>query len=319
MIKSLVKHFLDKIRRYLLKDIPNLYDHFLLQKQCEVNSLLLAKQLIHRNKSLSSIDSLTEVEFKVFSQWGEDGIIQYLINSIKINNKVFIEFGVENYLEANTRFLLINDNWKGLIIDSDKNNVSSIKSDPLYWRYDLTAHCDFITRDNINSIFSQNGITGDIGVLSIDIDGNDYWVWEAIDIVSPRIVICEYNSLFGDEHTITIPYNKKFNRTKAHFSNLYFGASLPAICRLAEQKGYDFIGSNSAGSNAFFIRKDLSHRLNILTAKQGYVRTNVRESMDENGSRTYLSSNKGLKIISHLPVVDVCTGKSVVFKKLFQV
>ncbi len=316
MIKSILKRLVNKIRAYLLKDIPNLYDHFLLQKQCDINSHLLAKQLIRQNNLLTSIDSLSEVEFKVFSQWGEDGIIQYLANNIKINNKVFIEFGVENYLEANTRFLLINNNWKGLIIDSDKHNISSINNDPVYWKYDITAQQSFVTKDNINTIFSKNGITGDIGLLSVDIDGNDYWLWEAIDIVSPQIVICEYNSLFGNKHEITIPYKKEFNRTKAHFSNLYFGASLPALCRLAKLKGYDFIGSNSAGCNAFFIRKDIPHKLNILTAKQGYIKTNVRESMDKNGKRTFLGGKKRIDSINHLPVIDLCSGKTVILNKL---
>lgn len=95
----------------------------------------------------------TSVEFKVYSQSGEDGIIQFLLNKIPIQNKVFIEFGVENYLESNTRFLALNNYWSGLIIDGDEENIKFIKNDPIYWRCNLKAEHSFITKENINNIF----------------------------------------------------------------------------------------------------------------------------------------------------------------------
>ena len=115
-------------------------------------------------------------EFKVYSQWGEDGIIDHLVQSIPITNKTFVEFGVETYTEANTLFLLKHRNWNGLVIDGSPDNVESIRRGSVLWKYDLAADCSFITKDNINEIISRNGISGDIGLLSVDIDGNDYWV-----------------------------------------------------------------------------------------------------------------------------------------------
>ena len=162
---KLFKIQLNKIKKYLLSDI---------KKDNEIEKYLLAKILIGSIKNKGIVNNLIEVEFKVFSQFGEDGIIQYLINSIPIENKIFIEFGVENYKESNTRFLLINNNWKGLLIDSDEKSINSIKNDDIYWKHDIKAVCEFITKENINSIFSSNGFEGDIGLLSIDIDGNDY-------------------------------------------------------------------------------------------------------------------------------------------------
>jgi len=91
--------------------------------------------------------------------------------------------------------------------------------------------------------------------MNADIDGNDYWIWQSLDVVKPVITIVEYNSVFGDKHAITIPYDRAFNRTKAHYSNLYWGASLRALCILAEQKGYVFVGSNSSGNNAYFVKQ----------------------------------------------------------------
>lgn len=111
--------------------------------------LLNGKILSELNNNKQKIKSLDEVEFQVFSQRGEDGIIQYIINKIEIPNKIFIEFGVETYNESNTRFLLMNNNWSGLVIDGDFKNIKYIKEDFIYWKYDITAIQSFITRDNI--------------------------------------------------------------------------------------------------------------------------------------------------------------------------
>ncbi|TES93618.1 MAG: hypothetical protein E3J90_14405 [Promethearchaeota archaeon] len=287
-----------------------------IKRDSDIQKLLLAKILIDNIKNKGIVNNLAEVEFKVFSQFGEDGIIQYLINNIPIKNKIFIEFGVQDYKESNTRFLLINNNWKGLLIDSDRKNINSIKNDEIYWKYDIKAVCKFVTRENINSVFSSNGFEGDIGLLSIDIDGNDYWIWKAIKVINPSIVICEYNSVFGCKDAVTIPYGPNFNRTKAHFSNLYFGASMHALYYLANKKGYIFIGSNSAGNNAFFIKKDFAKFFKKLTLKEGYVISNIRGSRNKEGRLTYISGEDRKKIIEDLEVYNVKTKEKMKIKDL---
>ena len=117
---------------------------------------------------------LRESEFRTFSQWGEDGIIQRLIRTVPIERRLFVEFGVQDYSEANTRFLLLHDNWSGLVMDGDEANIESIRRSDLFWRHNLKAHRAFITRENIDELLRANGVEGDIGLLSIDIDGNDY-------------------------------------------------------------------------------------------------------------------------------------------------
>ncbi len=189
-------------------------------------------------------NSDTISEFQVFSQWGEDGIIEYLVNKIGIENKTFIEFGVENYLESNTRFLLINRNWSGLVIDGSIENINNIKSQDIYWKYNLKVVCEFINKKNINSIFLQNNLQNEIGLLSIDIDGNDYWIWDSIDAINPIIVICEYNSVFGPSEKVSIPYDENFIRNKKHYSNIYYGASISAFNYLAEKKVYSMVAGN---------------------------------------------------------------------------
>ena len=176
-----------------------------LRIQTEENKVLTAKLLVAALESRGRLEKIRDAEFKVFSQFGDDGIIQYLIRAVGPLPDRFIEFGVESYREANTRFLLINDNWSGLLIEGSAAHVESIRQESIYWRHDLTAVQAFVDRDNVNQLFRGNGFTGPIGILSIDIDGNDYWVWEAIDCVDPTIVIVEYNSVFGPSMALTIP------------------------------------------------------------------------------------------------------------------
>ncbi len=278
----------------------------------------LGKLHTENNKNKTGIKSFAEVEFQVFSQRGEDGIIQYIINNIEIPNKIFIEFGVENYTESNTRFLLVNDNWAGLVIDGSKKNIQFIQSDFIYWKYDLTAYHSFITRDNINQLISRYTACTDIGLLSIDIDGNDYWIWDAIDVIKPRVVICEYNSAFGSDKQVTVPYDSSFVRRKAHYSDLYFGASLPAFVYLAEKKGYDFIGVASTGVNAFFARKDLSSPFRKPDIASAFVESPNRDSRDEKGNLSFLPHNKRLFLIKDMPIYDIQEKKTLLIKELYK-
>jgi len=279
-------------------------------------NILKGQQLAVANSNKQNIQQLDDVAFQVFSQRGEDGIIQYIISRTAIPNKIFIELGVEDYTESNTRLLLFY-NWRGLVIDSSKLNIRFIKKDFIYWKYDITAYQSFITKENITTLVNSYTPCSDIGLLSIDIDGNDYWVWEALTTVQPRIVVCEYNSAFGNEYPVSIPYAAGFIKTKAHYSNLYYGASLPALCRLAEKKGYDFIGTGSAGVNAFFIRKDLSAPFIKYTAKDGFHESANRDAKDKKGRNTFLEHGQRLAVIKDMPVVDVTSGDVHLIKDLY--
>ena len=266
-------------------------------------------------KKASDVKSIQETEFRVFSQFGEDGIIQFLISNIEIPERTFVEFGVEDYKESNTRLLLINNNWSGLVIDGSPSNIEKIKGDGIYWRHDLTALHAFITRDNINELIASR-FSGDIGLLSIDVDGNDYWIWDSINVINPRIVVCEYNSVFGDKHFISIPYSADFLRQNAHFSYLYWGASLGALCMLAEKRGYFFVGCNSAGINAFFVRKDVIGNLRVMSLDEGYVVSKFRDSRDEKNKMSFVSGEDRIKLIESMNVVNLKTGQIVKLSNL---
>jgi len=259
-------------------------------------------------RQISSIapPNLAAAEFQVFSQWGEDGIIQHLIRHVPIARPIFVEFGVENYTEANTRFLLVNNHWSGLIMDGSAKNIQSVKRDALYWRHNLKAVAAFVTRENINQLLAENGVSGEIGLLSIDVDGNDYWIWEAIDTVNPAIVIMEYNARFGPEQAVTVPYDPAFQRAKAHHSMIYYGASLAALVGLGRRKGYAFVGANRAGNNAFFVRRDLlAAPLAECSATAGYVPCQFRETRDASGRLLFLSPEQEAQVLRTLPLVNV--------------
>ena len=243
----------------------------------------IGKLLSNFNNLQNHFENIRGAEFQVFSQWGDDGIIQYLINNIDIPYKTFVEFGVENYTEANTRFLLINDNWVGLVMDGDKQNMNYVKNDIISWAHEIYAVDTFITKENINKLLSNLPFDKELGILSIDIDGNDYWIWKEIDVVNPIIVIVEFNSVFGDSKPWTIPYNSDFVRPRDNYKMLLYGSSLTSLCDLAEEKGYYFVGCNSAGNNSYFIRKDKIGSFKPLTSQQGYVQSRFREFVDDAG------------------------------------
>jgi hypothetical protein len=276
----------------------------------EKQLVLQAAQVAAFARERPKLESLATAEFSVFSQWGEDGIIDWILSRLKDIPETFVEFGVEDYRESNTRLVLFLRNWRGLIMDGSEAHIKNIQNQDIYWRYELTAKCAFIDKDNVNELIASSGLHGDIGLLSIDIDGNDYWVWQATNVVRPVVLVCEYNAVLGDVHRLSVPYQADFQRTHAHHSNLYFGASLPALIHLGEQKGYRFVGTNSNGCNAFFVRADHAPAvIGAIDEIRSYP-SRFREARDANGLLTYARGVQRADIIRHLPVVDLATGKT---------
>ena len=266
-----------------------------------LSGALAARQV----RQLPPSASLRQAEFKVFSQFGEDGILQFLLAHVPITREVFVEFGVENYAEANTRFLLLNNHWQGLIMDGSESAMASVRSSPLAWRHHLDAVHAWVTADNVNQLIASKGFSGDIGLLSIDVDGMDYWIWKAIDTVQPRIVVCEYNALFGPVAEVTAPYRPDFSRSDAHFSWLFFGASLGALTRLGEIKGYQLAGVNAAGNNAFFVRRDVAGLLPPRRPSEVFQSSRFREARDEAQQLTHLNFSAAQALIGGCTVFDL--------------
>jgi hypothetical protein len=281
----------------------------LLQSQKRFEEIRINQGMILASLNANKTSTnLSDYEFKVFSQWGEDGIIQRLVQTTTIKNRTFIEFGIEDFTESNSRFLMMKDNWRGFVIDGSSKNISNLKNSYYFWKHELATEQAFITRENINALLTKSGFDSDIGILSIDLDGMDYFVLEAITTFKPRILICEYNAVFGPSRKISVPYQPNFMRTQAHYSNLYWGASLAAMTHLANKKGYALVGTNSVSSNAFYVRKDLVNKKHkVLSTAQAFAPSRIRESRDQTGKLTYTSGDERLSLIKGLPVMNVET------------
>lgn len=309
MIKSFFKKYFNIIEKRIMNR----------DESCK---LLMGKQLCFLQKSLKP-KHLSDIEFKVFSQWGEDGILEYIFSKVPIKNKFFIEFGVENYNESNTRFLMMNRNWSGLIIDGSKENINYVKNRDYFWKYDLTAIDSFITRENINDLLSHQlkhlDIDANIGLLSVDIDGVDYWVLDEISCIDPSIIICEYNSVFGNKHPLSVPYDERFIREEKHHSNLYFGANLKAFENLLDKRGYMYTGSNMQNSNAFFIKRELAEKYlpELLANILLFESSKIRESRDKEGKLNFSRGKDRIKEIKDLELVNLETNKKVKIRELF--
>jgi hypothetical protein len=267
---------------------------------------VLAGQARAQQIAMRGVEELRDAEFRVFSQFGDDGIVEWLVSGVGVPREAerFVEIGVEDYREANTRFLLVNRNWSGLIVDRGDAHVRAVRASSLMWRHNVRPVSALVDRDNVNRLLAEHGFDRDLGLLSIDVDGNDYWIWEAV-ATEPLLVVVEYNSLFGPARAVTIPYDAGFDRTRAHHSNLYFGASLGALALLAERKGYRLLGSNSAGNNAYFVRVDVRADLPAPTVADAYVESRYREARDEAGNLTFLSGRERVRAIGSLPVWDL--------------
>jgi hypothetical protein len=283
-----------------------------INKDWEDKSLILTSKIIMssntwRNRNYKNI---SDKEFRVFSQWGDDGIIQFLIHELQVDNETFIEFGVGNYFESNTHFLLVNNNWSGFIIDGSQKCMDIVKNNSFFWRYDLNLKTAFIDKENINDLLGYSNFSN-IGLLHIDLDGNDYWILDSLDMdkYNPDILILEYNSNFGPDRKITVPYDPLFSCIDAHFSGQYFGASLSALEELAKEKEYYFIGCNSAGNNAYFLKNKYKSVIEPKTVIKGFVSGKYRDNRDVNGELLFSSRESCIKAIRGMPVFNIQTNK----------
>jgi hypothetical protein len=266
-------------------------------------------QIQSRLNARLDLENVQDAEFQVFSQFGGDGIIQYMVSRIQITQRTFVELGAGSYRESNTRFLVQNDAWEGLVVDAGTAHLAFLNTPWIRWRHRVYGQSAFITAENVNSIISRSGFRGNIGLLSIDLDGNDYWILESIDVVTPQILVLEYNSVFGAEHAVVVPYDPAFMFGKADPSQLYYGASLAALSQLAAAKGYQLVGSDRAGVNAFYVRRDVGTRLPQLTVEEAWVPSQHRMPTDPEVWLPFSSLQRDrLRLIGDLPLYDVTTG-----------
>lgn len=204
------------------------------------------------------VPDIKETGFRLFSQYEEDGLLLYLFSLIGFTRRSFIEFGSDDGVNSNSANLHFNHDFTGLFIDGNKEAIE--RGQYFYSKHPNPACepirflCANITAENINELICSAGFEGDIGLLSIDIDGNDYWVWKSIDVVNPQVVIIETHNEFG-LNDIIVPYDPTYSFPGKHPD--YHGASPLAMTKLASKKGYRLVGANELGFNFIYLRNDL--------------------------------------------------------------
>lgn len=207
--------------------------------------------------------SFEEVGFKQYSQNMEDGILLFIFSLIGSSKKNCVEICASNGIRCNTANLIINHGWKGLLFDGDAKLIEEGQSfynkHPNAFTLPPKFVQAWVTKENVNELIESNGVKGDIDLLSLDLDGVDYWIWNEITCIQPRVVVAEIQCIWGNDRSVTVPYSPDF---KAQFFNgfgIYSGASMPAFVSLAKKKGYRLIGVEPYGFNAFFMRNDIGN------------------------------------------------------------
>jgi len=269
-------------------------------------------------KFYPDVKNLSEIEYKVFSQNGEDGIIDYLLYSLNIDVPKFLEIGVGNYKESNTRYLFEKYSCKGMIVDKNKDLKQKVSKYVKLWKGDLTIIEDAVTSENILEILSLNNFDKNLDIFSLDIDGIDYWVMKEIPENISKIIVAEYNSIFGPNLEVSVPNLKNFDRQKYHYSYLCYGTSLKALIKLLNKKKYVFVGTNIACNNAFFILESEAKKLNIILPDINdlikFTNSNFTESRSIEGRLNYLSGNEKLKEIENCEVIDLSDQENQLIK-----
>ena len=263
---------------------------------------------------------LWDSKVKVYSQFGEDGIIDYLSESLNLSKPRMLEIGAGDFNECNSRWLAEFRSSPIYAVDIKNDLVKSIQKSGLLWKTHLFSSNEWVTPENISEIV-QNAIDvlGGVDIFSLDLDGNDYWILEAAEISMAKIVIVEYNPLFGPNHKVTVPREDTFDRSNKHHSWLYYGASLKAFIDLLEIRGFSFMGTNRVGNNAFFVQSNLSGRFSLLPRSDLSIFTDwpIRDSRSKSGQLNYLSENRRIVEMGEMPVLDLTANSIISVKDLF--
>ena len=267
-------------------------------------------QINNNRKNYKDIKDIKDTEVKIFSQNGEDGILDYLLCSLKLipNSTNFIEIGVGDYRESNTRFIYNCYHPKGVIVDWAENMNLKVKKNVNLWKGDLRICNTKVTSSTIEEILNKN-CDFEIDIFSLDIDSVDYWIIKKLRKNISKIFVAEFNPVFGPQLNVTVPNIDGFERNKYHYSNLCYGMSLRALIDIMKEKNYYFLGTNLQKMNAFFISNDFrkeEYFTNINISKlENYTNSNIRDSRDINYNLNFLSGNEKLKEIEDCEVINL--------------
>ena len=299
----------NKVTSYIANRMYKLFEHDLTSLRVRIGQQTVLASKLLRN----TYTKLSDAEVTVFSQWGEDGILDYLCDIAALERPNILELGAGNFEECNSRFLIENRLANSVLVDARPDLLGTVERSGAYWKTHMLAINSWITSKTIKEIErTSRDFLGCIDILSIDIDGNDYWVLAECDLSKVAIVVAEYNPIFGAKFPVTIPQQDNFVRSNAHYSNLYYGVGLKAWVDFLGKHGFALAGTNKVGSNAFFIRENLVQKLHFVpsTDLNTFINWGVRESRQKNGRLNFLSGDDRRREIGHLEVTHIGSGKT---------
>lgn len=272
-----MRRLFNRLRRYFaapillaLEDKEHRSGYSQLSGQAETQKLLMLRYREYVAQVSLAPLTLREQGFQVYSQSDEDGILLYLFALIDAGDGRIVDLGSSNVRGSNSANLIINHGWSALLVDGNEALVHEAKqfygNHPATRLYPPKLIKTWITAENVDTLIAENGFAGEIDLLSIDLDGVDWWIWKALSCVSPRVVVVEYQDIIGPDRALTVPYRPDFVAMRSYRVNQgeapnYAGASLPAFVKLGKEKGYRLVGCNRYGYNAFFVRNDLGQNL----------------------------------------------------------
>ncbi len=226
---------------------------------------VMQRLLYHHYRNLvttGNIPALHETGYRVFSQFEEDGKLLFIFAALGVATGTFVDIGAADGINSNCANLALNFNWRGVFIEGDSARVQRgeafYRDHPDTWAYPPKFVHAMITRENINDILQAAQVPQDVDLMSIDIDGNDYWVWDAINCITPKVVMIETHVEFG-QRSIVVPYDKDYVYPGRHPD--YHGASPAAMVKLAHKKGYRLVGANDYGFNTIYVRNGLGEEI----------------------------------------------------------
>lgn len=253
-MKKYVVSQLSRIGRRLLSQTEKEFGTTFLHNQAIAQKTLMQQYRILAATKKDALPKLDDVGFRVFSQFEEDGMLLYIFSLIEPLNRRCVEICAGNGRECMATNLIINHGWWGHLFDGNEHSVEAAKrffatnKDTFFYPPRFTK--GWITAENVNDLIRESGVSGPIDLLSLDMDGMDYWVWKAISVIDPQVVVCETHNIIPHDKPLTVPYAKEFVFQSEDFR----GASLAAMCKLGKQKGYRLIGVHRFGFNAFFMK-----------------------------------------------------------------
>ncbi len=237
------------------------------QQNTQVSQTIISNQYVLMKKLLppEEMPSFKDVGFKVHSEFEEDGILLYIFSIIGTTNKRVVEICAGDGINCNAANLIINHGWEGLLFDGEKHSIEKgtefySKNPSTFLHPPLLIHA-WLTKDNINNLILENGFSGEIDLLSMDIDGNDYYMMDSINEIRPRVIICETQNVIPSHLALTIPYKEDFYFKDGKQNEDFRSVSLLAMQILLKNKGYRLIGSHRFGFNAIFMLNDIGKEI----------------------------------------------------------